>query len=162
MPASCVHNSHRVKWHPSKTDPQRWLTQDGITEASQQEYYLAFAIRRNQGQMTRRWRTIVPVKKSHPLPRFQEWASFQTRSPCTTEEVGIPSKLAGWLFTWLYAVIKIHRIVHLKRVHFTVYKIHYNETLFPTPLEHLFKNSQWLLITFDLLICILCTLLSLF
>lgn len=40
---------HRLKWRPSKTDPQRWLTPDSATEASQQEYYFTFAIRRNQG-----------------------------------------------------------------------------------------------------------------
>lgn len=67
---------HGIKWHPSKTDPQRWLIPDGATGTSQQEYYSAFAIRRSQGPMTRRWRTIVPVKEPHPLPRFQVWASF--------------------------------------------------------------------------------------
>lgn len=57
-------------------------------------------------------------------------------------------------------MIKIHRSVYQKMVHFTVYKLCHNEKkqkfkLCLTPTTILFKILQWLHITFNLLNCIL-------
>lgn len=127
MPASCVHNSHRVKWHPSKTDPQRWLIPDGVTEASHKSTTWLLPSEEIKDKWPGDEGQLSQLKSHTPCPGFRCEPVFRPEALVLQKRLEFPASLLGgflhdcmqWsksieLYTWKGCILLYIKYIIMK------------------------------------------------